>query len=121
MIKNVKRGDYKLLRIKGDQRILILDGKKYLWTYDKTYGDRLELAPKEYEEACVLSVGHYRIYSVKDDSTFTDQFHLELLIGRGKWQGYLLPDGLPSSRLEKDSLQATKETITNTSYNMSLA
>ncbi len=38
------------------------------------------------------SYGKYRMYQVSNEMTFSDGPHLELLLAKGKWQGYLGKD-----------------------------
>ena len=52
------------------------------------------------------------LYKVKDEPNFVDLFHLELLVGEGVWQGYLLPTGLPTAEKKRNRIIPAKEVIT---------
>ena len=60
----------------------------------------------------VIASGKYRLYKVKDEPNFVDLFHLELLVGEGVWQGYLLPTGLPTAEKKRNRIIPAKEVIT---------
>jgi hypothetical protein len=51
------------------------------------------------------------MYLVKDEPNLSDLTHLELLVGEGVWQGYLLPIGLPNG-VKRRKIIPTKEIIT---------
>ncbi|MBP6913404.1 MAG: hypothetical protein KBC00_02215 [Candidatus Levybacteria bacterium] len=64
---------------------------------------------------CVLSRGNYRIYEVEKEPNLTDLTHLELFIGEGHWQGYLLPNSMPENERKKARIIPTEEVITRSS------
>lgn len=112
MITVLQRGAYKLIETKDQTKILILDAESsYAWINAAEIGEILVLAYK-YEEECVLSTGNYRLYKVENEPGLTDQLHLELSIGLGKWQGYLLPTGFPTDTKNKSRIIPTSELIT---------
>ena len=67
---------------------------------------------KKHKADCILSVGHYRLYKVANEPEISDQLHLELCVGQGIWQGYLLPTGLPTDEKKRNRIIPTREIIT---------
>lgn len=113
MIKILGKGSYKLIKTAGDTKILTLDEDKFFaWIKTESIGEILVYSKKDYESSKVISVGKYRLYSVKNESELTDLFHLELLVQNGRWQGYLLPTGVPDLKKKRSRIIPTKEIIT---------
>lgn len=113
MIKCIKFGDYQLVKSKKGTKMLILDNYAYAWVNAKNIGELLIVSNKEHSIDSVLAVGKYRLYDVKDEPHLVDQLHLELLVGKGKWQGYLLLTGLPTDKDKRKRIIPTKECITH--------
>jgi hypothetical protein len=112
MIKLIKQGEYQLIETKGQTKILILDGKKtYAWVNVKQIGEILVTSHKEHKTDQILCLGNYRIYSVVEEPKLSDQMHLELSVGKGQWQGYLLLTGLPTNKKKRNRIIPTKEVI----------
>jgi hypothetical protein len=112
MIKLIKEGSYELLETKDQTKILILDSKDtYAWINVKNIGEILVTSHKTHKTDCVLSNYMYRMYSVKNEPKFADLVHLELCVGKGKWQGYLLLKGLPTDKHKRGRIIPTQETI----------
>ena len=95
MIKLLKRGKYTLIETRNDVKILKLDKKTFVWIFTKSIGEILVATHRGHKTDQKLSKGEYRIYKVKDEPKLVDQLHLELSVGEGDWQGYLLPTGFP--------------------------
>lgn len=115
MIKIVVQGTYHLIETKGHTKILTLDRKKtYAWVNAEDIGEILVTTHKSHEVDHLLSAGNYRIYDVKDEDNIADLLHLELFIGEGLWQGYVLPTGLPNDEKKRNRIIPTKELITKT-------
>ena len=113
MITVVKTGSFTLVETKEQTKILTLDNKNtFAWVNVKNIGEILVASHKDHIADAVLSVGNYRLYSVKDEPLFSDQLHLELAVGTGVWQGYLLPTGLPKGKKLRNRIIPTKEVIT---------
>ena len=112
MIKLLKEGYYKLTEAKGDTKILNLEGKDYAWVNASGIGEILVAANQSLETDHTLAVGKFRIYDVKDESKLTNLLHLELFVGFGKWQGYLLTTSLPTSLEIRKRIIPTSEIIT---------
>ncbi len=58
--------------------------------------------------------GKYRKYEVKNEQSFKNGVYLELSVGMGKWNCYILPTGLPNKNSPEKSILVTKECITKT-------
>lgn len=119
MIKLIKEGRYTLLETKNETKILILDDiHKFAWINVSNIGEILVTTHKTLRKDCLLSIGKYRLYDVKDEPDLTDLIHLELLVGDGMWQGYLLPLGLPTTTKKRGRIIPTEEiiTVSTTSY-----
>lgn len=113
MIKMLAEGHYKLLETKQQTKILILDDKKtFAWVNVIDIGEILVTSHKSHHTDTVLAVGRYRLYDIKDEPTLTDLYHLELHVGNGTWQGYLLPTGLPDDKKKRNRIIPTNEIIT---------
>ncbi len=113
MISIVRRGIYSLIETKRQTKILILDNKNiYAWINAINIGEILVASHKMHRTDCILATGSYRIYKVKDEPKLSDQLHLELYIGLNNWQGYLLPNGLPTNKNTKHRIIPTTEIIT---------
>lgn len=114
MIKVMREGSYKLIETKAHTKILSLDGRDYAWINAGDIGEILVSTYKPYETDCVLAIGKFRIYDVKGESNLTDLLHLELFVGFGHWQGYLLTTGLPTEGAIRKRIIPTPELITKT-------
>lgn len=115
MIKKITSGSYSLTETFDRTKILTLDDAKYAWINAHEIGDILVATKRKFSPLQVVAQGNYRLYDVKNEPDLTDLEHLELFVGDGKWQGYLLPTGLPNGRVRK-RIVATKETITNVTH-----
>lgn len=113
MIKLLREGSYRLTESKGHSKLLTLDNiHTYAWLYAKNIGDILVSTQRSHKTDYIMSTGRYRMYQVSDDRKYSDHIHLELHIGKGMWQGYILPKGLPSESDGKHRIIATEEIIT---------
>lgn len=121
MVRIIGSGTYKLTETKDNQKILSL-GKynNFQWVSTGCEGQikYVKLDPKQI--CCLLSTGNYRIYEVKNELGLSNSKHIELHVGRGKWQGYLLPKGLPAKLQRKRVIVQTNEIITKSSKNPAL-
>lgn len=115
MIKLLQKGHYQLLETKGHVKILRFDGAQtFAWIYAATIGEILVTSHRPHIIDHTLALGKYRLYDVKDEPKLTDLTHLELFVGEGVWQGYLLTTGLPTGQKERGRIIPTNETITKT-------
>ena len=112
MIDLVKSGFYTLIETKSGVKILQLDKDSYAWIGPVGIGDILVVSRRSHKTDCVLATGEYRIYNVEDEPKYSDQPHLELCVGEGRWQGYLLFNGLPDDSRKRGRITATHENIT---------
>lgn len=112
MIKLLKEGYYKLIETKGHTKILNLGGKDYAWVNATGIGEILVASYNPYQTDHTLAIGKFRIYDVKNENDLTDLYHLELFVGFGHWQGYLLTTGLPTSQNIRKRIIPTGELIT---------
>ena len=111
MISLRRSGLYELIETKHHTKILYLDGDVYAWVEPPNIGEILVTSHKIHKTDCVLSLGRYRLYNVDNELYLHDQIHLELEIGRGRWQGYLLLSGLPNSQKLRGRIIPTEEVI----------
>ncbi len=113
MIKILQTGHYHLVETKGQTKILVFDKEKtWAWINAGDIGEILVTSHTTHKVDHVLALGRYRLYEVKDEPNLTDLIHLELLVGEGVWQGYLLPTGLPTDEKKRNRIIPTNETIT---------
>ena len=117
MIQLIKQGQYNLIETKGQTKILTLDHQKvYAWVNVSEIGEILVSSYNPHKTDNILAIGKYRLYDVKDNEPkLTDLQHLELFVGDGRWQGYLLTTGLPIARNTKKRIIPTDELITKVS------
>lgn len=116
MIKLSKKGKYSLIETFDHTKILILDDKiSFAWVNTETIGDILVATKKKFNALNTLAAGSYRLYDVKQEPSLTDLEHIELLVGEGNWQGYLLPKGLPNG-VTRHKIIPTKEIITKVTH-----
>lgn len=111
MIRLVKKGKYSLVETRNDTKILTLDEKSYVWIFTQSIGEILITTHKFHKTDQKLSKGEYRLFEVKDEPKLVDTLHLELAIGEGDWQGYLLITGFPKNRKTRSRIIPTEELI----------
>ena len=111
MVKLLKDGEYRLVETKDHIKILMLDDAQFAWVAVNGIGEILVTSHKPHKVDHLLATGKYRLYGVKDEPKLVDQQHLELHAGRKRWQGYLLPTGLPAGGKKRARIIATKEII----------
>lgn len=113
MIRFLQHGTYSLFLTKGQIRILNIDERKtFVWRNKSEIGEILTTIYEPHRADHVLFQGKYRLYEVRDEPGLTDFFHLELLVGCGRWEGYLLPAGLPNGKSRRNKIIPTREVIT---------
>ena len=112
MIKLLKSGNHKLIETKHNTKVLYLDDDVYAWVEPPSIGEILVSSHETHRADCVLSVGAYHIFSVKNEPHLSDNMHLELEVGRNVWQGYLLLTGLPDENKKRARIIPTMEIIT---------
>jgi hypothetical protein len=116
VIKLLKSGKYTLAETFDHTKILTLDDKnRYAWIEAAKIGEILVSSQKKFSSSQLIAAGNYRLYEVKDEPDLTDLEHLELFVGEGHWQGYLLPMGLPNG-VKRRRIVATNEIITKTTH-----
>lgn len=112
MITLQKSGHYTLIETKHRNKVLYLNNDTYAWVKPAGIGEILVASHKVHKTDYILSMGDYRLYDVDDEPNLSDQLHLELEVGMGNWQGYLLLSGLPSEQHKRGRIIPTNETIT---------
>ncbi len=116
MVKVIKTGNYTLIETKEQTKILTLDDTQtFAWVNVVDIGEILVTSHKVHKADAILAIGRYRLYDVDDEPNLSDQLHMELCVGEGVWQGYLLPTGLPSDTKKRNRIIPTNEVITKTS------
>jgi len=111
MITLLKSGHYKLIETKANTKVLYLDYDTYAWVEPAKTGEILVYSHKVHKTDCVLSMGTYNLYDIDDEPELSDQMHLELEVGEGFWQGYLLLSGLPHENHKRARIIPTHETV----------
>lgn len=113
MIKLIDGGKYQLIETRRHTKILTLDRRKsFAWINAADIGEILVTSHKTHIADHILAIGNYRLYQVKNEKNLTDLAHLELFVGDGVWQGYLLPTGMPTDEKKRNRIIPTKEIIT---------
>ena len=116
MIKLVDNGHYSLTRTHSQTKIIRLGKKSFAWVVAGKIGEILVTTHKEHEVDHILAMGNYRLYEVEDEPDLIDLAHLELFVGDGHWQGYVLPSGLPTDKKKRSEIIPTREIITKTTH-----
>ncbi len=117
MIRILGQGKYLLSETIDHTKILVLnDAQRFAWIAAGEIGEILIFSQKKFNPAYILAKGAFRLYEVKEEPDLTDLEHLELFIGDGSWQGYLLPTGLPSIKDRRNRIIATREIITKSTH-----
>lgn len=111
MITLLKTGHYKLIETKKDTKVLYLDKQIFAWITSKNIGEILIVSHRAHKTDCLLSIGKYRLYGVKDEAKLIDLQHLELEVGDNMWQGYLLPTGLPDDHKARSRIIPTPQLV----------
>lgn len=112
MICLLENGKYSLFETSGHTRVLEIDNKEDFAWINTGVGEILVHSEQAFKPKERIAEGSYRLYSVKDEPKLTDLKHLELFVGEGKWQGYLLPTGLPEGKKKRSKIIPTEEIIT---------
>ena len=112
MIKLIDNGHYSLIQTHKQTKIITLGSKTFAWVVAGKIGEILVFSHKAHEIDHILALGNYRTYEVEDEPDLVDLLHLELFVGEGKWQGYILPTGLPTDAKKRSEIIPTKEIIT---------
>jgi len=121
MIRLIGNGRYLLIETKNWPKVITLEnnfGRKSRYAMTSTNGTReiLKADQQPHEAECILAAGKYRLYEVKNEPGIKTCKHLELFIGEGYWQGYLLPAGFPIERKTGKKIIPTKELITKRTH-----
>lgn len=111
MKKLISEGAYKLIETEDQTKILALDKKVFAWVYAKDIGEILVSSHKPHDVDHILALGKYKLYDVKNEPDLVDLMHLELSVGEGVWQGYLLTTGLPNDTKARSRIIPTQEII----------
>lgn len=111
MIKLLTKGKYRLLGTKDHKTMLYLDRQGYHWNYAPRIGELLTFSKHAHKQNYILVQGNYKIYGVKNEPKLVDLNHLELSVGQGQWQGYLLLTGLPTNKKIRSRIVPTDEII----------
>ncbi len=112
MINRTRTGFYKLIETRKQVKVLYLDNAIFAWPETKQYGEMLVVSHRIHKTDRLLGMGHYNIYSVENEPNISDNMHLELEVGKGCWQGYLLLTGLPDNHKIRGRIIPTNEVIT---------
>ncbi len=113
MITLLRSGLYKLIETKRHTKVIYLDNDIFAWIEPPNIGEILVTSHRIHKTDCVLSLGHYRLYNVKQEPYLSDHIHLELEVGNDHWQGYLLLSGLPDNHKMRGRIIPTHEVITD--------
>lgn len=112
MIKLITKGNYKLVGTIDHKMLLYLDEQGYHWHYAPKIGQLLTFSKHPHIQRNLIAKGKYRLYEVRDEPKLIDLKHLELSLGKGAWQGYLLLTGLPNEKKIRSRIEPTQEVIT---------
>lgn len=113
MIRLIDSGNYRLIETKTGTKVLELNDSTYAWVNAKGIGEILVASHTQHKTDCVLSVGKFKYYDVgEDEPNITDLPHLELEVGLGQWQSYLLLTGLPDDDKKRTRIIPSEDAIT---------
>ena len=118
MIRRISEGEYELKETRASHKILHLENiGTYAWIY-VPYGfyEILVASKIQNGDNHNLAFGKYRLYDVRNEPRLVDGEHLELIVGEGAWQGYILPTGLPDDTKKRSRIIPTNELITKSTH-----
>lgn len=117
MIKLAEQGTYKIVETWGETRLIVLNETNcFAWVYaGDEIGEILVATKKKFSDQYTLARGKYRLYEVDQENGLSKGEHLELYIGEGFWQGYILPTGFPKGRNVRNKIIPTRQIITEAS------
>lgn len=101
MMRLCRSGTYKLIETRRNIRILYLNNTAYAWIEPWSNKEILVISRRSHITDCILSMGSFRLYDVKDELRLPGKQLLTLEVGADIWQGYLLPTGLPTARRKR--------------------
>jgi hypothetical protein len=111
MITVIKRGKYQLCEIGNKKTLLCLGSvKRFLW--ETSFLKFFDSSNSTIENKKVKSQGKFFLYDVQNEPKFTSSQHLEMLVEKNAWQGYLLPQGLPNKNTISKNIFPVQELIT---------
>lgn len=113
MITLHRSGIYKLIETRRNVRILYLDKTAYAWVAPWSTKEILVLSRRPHVTDCILSVGDYCLYDLRDEPSLPGKQFLELDVGDDIWQGYMLLTGLPTTRHKRVRIIPTRDYVTN--------
>jgi hypothetical protein len=112
MKKLIKEGNYILIETKMNTKVLILQHTGiFAWVNAFGIGELLVKTERKFSLQNILATGSFKLYDIIDEPNLTDLQHLELEVGKDKWQGYLLTRGLPNARERKHRIIPTYELV----------
>jgi hypothetical protein len=115
MITLLRFGAYELVETKHHVKILTLGNETFAWIEPPHIGEILVVTHIPHKTDCILSQGEYRLYEVAAETDISNHIHLELEVGKGRWQGYLLWTGVPNQQKKRARIVPTTEVISGES------
>jgi hypothetical protein len=116
MITLLQSGKYTLFQAVEEVKALLLDKKLYGWQEIKDEEELVFFSLHKFHPVDVTTTGKYRLYEVTGEKKFVNAIHLELFAGDGKWEGYVLPDGLPTKESRRKKILRIDTTITKVTH-----
>jgi hypothetical protein len=116
MITLLQSGKYTLLQAIEEVKALLLDKKLFGWDEVVAEEELVFFSLKQFHPIGISTTGKYRLYEVKGEKKLVNAIHLELFAGDGKWEGYLLPDGLPTKEVPRKKIVRIDQTITKVTH-----
>lgn len=114
MITVIKAGNYRFITTVDRLSVLSLDNKRNFFWEEQNEGIVLVYQSSE-KKGHIVQAGKYRLYTVRGEPRLTLGGHLELLVGKGKWESFLLPSGLPTDLIYRKTIIPTNECISRSS------
>ncbi len=106
-------GPYELAEAQHGTKLLYLDNTNYAWMDPLPTVSLLILTHYQQTPHTILKMGTYRLYTVINESGLVNTMHLELGGDNDAWNGYLLPENLPTVGHFSCRIVATNEVITH--------
>ncbi|MFW5883113.1 MAG: hypothetical protein ACOCVG_01985 [Verrucomicrobiota bacterium] len=105
-----QEGHYEIFKTSNDHRVLTLDDRQWFAVVEGQNSDILVGSDADHEKDHTVREGRYFYAEMEDDPDFQDQPHL-FMEEDGHFYEYLLPNGIPHGKGDKQRLIRTGERL----------
>lgn len=109
-LRHREEGDYELFLTTNQNRILVLDGKKWAAWVEGQAGEILVETDEQHQKERTLEKGKFMMLDFEEDPTFKDMPHL-FLEKNGAYREVMLPQGWPDAQNRQKKIINTEHEI----------